>query len=152
LGMTDLPQRIRACSVIAVDTVTFIYHFEDNPTYARLTELIFADIEVGVVEAVASTIAFAEVLTGAKKAKNDALALKYRAIFANFPHLLVAPVDMQVAEKVAEMRSHYGLRMPDAITVATALVHHAQALVTNDRDLRRVTALDVIVLADFVGV
>ena len=150
--MTELQQRVRACPVICLDTVTFIYHFEDNPTYASLTELIFADIEAGTIEAIASTIAFAEAMTGAKKAKSDALALRYRAIFANYPHLTIMPLDMQVAERVADIRCRYGLKAPDAIAVATALVHHAQALVTNDRNLRRVAELDVILLADYVGV
>ena len=151
MGMSELRQRIRACSVIGLDTVAFIYHFEDNPVYAPLTEMIFAEIESGAVEAVASTLAFADVLTGARKTGNDALALQYRAVFAHFPHLAVVPVDMPVAEKVADMRSSYGLKMPDVVAINAALVNGAQTLITNDGALRRVTELEITVLADHVG-
>lgn len=150
MGLNDLQQRIGRGSIIALDTVTFIYHFEDNPQYAPLTQVVFDAIEGGQVTAVTSMITVAEVLTGAKKAGHP-LILQYRALFAGYPNLTIVPVDMQIAERASDMRCQYGLKMPDVITLATALVCGAQALVTNDRNFTRVTELAVILLSDYVG-
>jgi predicted nucleic acid-binding protein len=147
----SLLQRLQRCSTIALDTVTFIYHFEDNPVYAPLTQIVFDCIEAGTVQAVASTITAAEVLTGAKKAGGAQLVLQYRALFAGYPNLVVAPVDMLIAERASDLRCTCGLKLPDAIAAATAIVHGAQILVTNDRGLTRVGEIDIVLLADYVG-
>jgi len=48
------------------------------------------------------------------------------------------------------LRVAYGLKTPDAIHMATALLNGAQAFVTNDAGLKRVNELDVLVLEDYV--
>jgi len=58
--------------------------------------------------------------------------------------------DMRVMEKMSDLRVAYGLKTPDAIHVATALLHGAQAFVSNDAGLKRVKELDVLVLEDYV--
>ena len=102
MGVNDLQQRLTRGAIIALDTVTFIYHFEDNPQYAPLTQVVFDAIEGGQVTAVTSMITVAEVLTGAKKAGHP-LILQYRALFAGYPNLTIVPVDMQIAERASDI-------------------------------------------------
>ena len=61
-------------------------------------------------------------------------------------------LDEAIAREAARIRGVYGLRTPDAIIAATAVVGGATALVTNDREMRKVEGegIKVFVLEDFV--
>jgi predicted nucleic acid-binding protein len=79
-----------------------------------------------------------------------AVAREYEALLVHFPNLTVADVTRDVARRAAQLRARYRVRPADALQAATALVHGATALVTNDRRLVRLEpVLDVIVLEDF---
>ena len=49
-----------------------------------------------------------------------------------------------LAESAARMRGKYGLKLPDAIQVASALAINAVALVTHDRDFAKVRGLRIL--------
>lgn len=51
------------------------------------------------------------------------------------------PVDRRVAERAGALRREAGLRLPDALVAATALVHHLTLHSRNLRDFRKVTGL-----------
>ena len=89
-------------------------------------------------------------MTGAKKAADNEMLLRYGHILSEFPNLTLHDVDMRVIEKMSDLRAAYGLKTPDAIHVATALLHGAQAFVTNNAGLKRVNEIDVLVLEDYV--
>ncbi|MFN5542280.1 MAG: type II toxin-antitoxin system VapC family toxin [Betaproteobacteria bacterium] len=50
-----------------------------------------------------------------------------------------------IAESAARIRGTYGLKLPDAIQVVSALAINADALVTHDRDFSRVRGLQVLI-------
>jgi predicted nucleic acid-binding protein len=150
---TDFHARLQTYQVVGFDTMVFIYQFEDHPTFAPLTQQLFEAVERGQVSAHISVLVAGEVLTGPKKAGNQEILLLYRHILSNYPNLVLDPVTMQVMECMSDLRARYNLKTPDAIHVATALLHGAQAFVTNDERLRQVEAegLDILVLSDFSG-
>ena len=49
-----------------------------------------------------------------------------------FPNLTVLPMDVVVAAQAAAIRSTTGLRLPDAIVVASGLLSGCEAIVSND--------------------
>jgi predicted nucleic acid-binding protein len=53
-----------------------------------------------------------------------------------------------MAERAAELRASYGMRLPDALQIAAALGERCDAFLTNDRRLARVTEIRVLVLDD----
>jgi toxin FitB len=53
------------------------------------------------------------------------------------------PVDRQVAERAGRIRREAGVRLPDALIAATALVHGLTVHTRNVRDFKRVTGLRV---------
>jgi predicted nucleic acid-binding protein len=69
----------------------------------------------------------------------------------DLPSRLVAP-GFEIAREAARLRASYGIRVPDALLLATALLEQAQAFITNDTGPRRLTAegLGMVVLDDYV--
>lgn len=88
-----------------------------------------------------SVVTYAEVLTGAGLGHHD--EDQVRGFFAQLISE-VLPVDMTVADKAAEFRSHLKpLRMPDALILATAEINpDVDLLVTGDAQAPKVPELD----------
>lgn len=78
------------------------------------------------------------------------------AFYREFPNLVAAPVDLDVAAEAANLRVAFGFAPPDALIAATGLAAGVGHLVTNDRAwLTRLAPLReraaVLVLGDLVG-
>jgi len=114
---------------------------EDHPDVTPRFRPVFAAHEAGRVRFAVTTIIVAEVVTGPLRAGDDALAQRYRAVFESWRPL---PLDADIAERAARLRTALRLRLPDAIQAASALAINAAALVTHDRDFSHVRALRVI--------
>lgn len=74
----------------------------------------------------------------------------YEALLQNVSNLGIVDLDARSARIGAELRAAYSLRTPDSLQIAACLAHGAEAFMTNDRRLRRVKELDIVVLDDFV--
>ena len=87
-----------------------------------------------------SVITYAEILTGARLGHH-----KLEAVTGFFADVVsrIVPVDVQTAERAAELRARAkALRMPDALVVATAEVDaEADSLLTGDRDIPKLRGL-----------
>jgi predicted nucleic acid-binding protein len=65
------------------------------------------------------------------------------------PNLTVYAMDEALAEEAVRIRGRYNLKMPDAIIAATAVVHTADVLLTNDRSLTVIKEIHVVSPKDF---
>lgn len=129
--------------------MVFIYHIEAHPRYLPLTQRLFERVEQGRHEAVSSILSLTEILTLPFRKREADLALRYRRVLLEYPHLSLLPVDPATAELAASVRAHYDLRTPDALQVAAALRGEATAFLTNDRHFARVRELEILLLNDF---
>jgi hypothetical protein len=57
---------------------------------------------------------------------------------------LLVPVDAAVANEAARIRREHGLKLPDALIAATALLGNASLMTANAKDFRRVELLSLI--------
>jgi predicted nucleic acid-binding protein len=131
---------------IALDTMVFIYAFENHPSYLSLVKPLLHEVEKGEMEAVTSTLTMAECLVQPYKKKDTILAAYYWVLFRNFPHLSVLPLTEEIADRTAFLRAHYNLRTPDAIQLGTASVAKCYAFLTNDMNLPPVEGIQILVL------
>lgn len=126
-------------STLAVDTVTLIYFLEHHPVHHPTARKLLERIEAGEVRGVLSTLAFAELLVPAYRAGDPRRAASVRRLLSGFPNLDLFDVTAEISVEAARLRARYGLRTPDAIHAATALAAGADGIVTNDRDLVKVS-------------
>jgi len=133
-------------SILGLDTMTFIYHFEENKDFLPFTRALFELIEEGRIEGKTSVITRLEILVKPREDGDELLADEYRLILENFPHLEVIPVDAEIADLASAIRANYKFRTPDAIQLATSILKGAQAFVTNDESLKKVKEVEVVVM------
>ncbi len=128
-------------ATVLVDTAPWIYLLQDHSEFAPRFEGLFAEAEEGRIELALSTITLAEILTGPYKAGEVALAKRYEKALTSYQ---VLPFSAAVAIQAAQLRAQYGLKLPDAAQLATALDMGAAALVTHDRDFSSVQGLPIL--------
>ena len=126
---------------LLIDSAPIIYTLEDHPRYASRYRTLFARHAAGELSFAVTTITLAEVITGPLSAGEEALARRYRALLESWR---MVELNADIAESAARLRAAFKLKLPDAIQAASALAINADALVTHDRDFRRVRGLRVV--------
>jgi len=124
----------------------FILHFEGTSDWTCVTRPLFSLVERGACSAITSALTLTELLTAPLRQGDEALADEYRRLLTTFPNLTVVPIETEVAEVAARLRGRYRIRTPDALHLATAVVTGADAFVTTDARLFRVTEVEIVPL------
>ncbi|MBP8262031.1 MAG: type II toxin-antitoxin system VapC family toxin [Verrucomicrobia bacterium] len=152
MGVKDLKARLASLRTVLLDTVVFAYHLADHPQYSPLTTAVLAAVESGSLMGVVTTITLSELLAQPARAGNRRAVQEYELFLTHFPHLHLAPVDVELGRETALVRGETGLRMPDALQIAAGRLHGVDAIVTNDSRWReRVARPEVILLDDYLG-
>ncbi len=129
-----------------VDTAPFIYYTERREGYVETMHTIFLAVAQGQIHVDTSVITLVETLMKPLQNHDLPLAERYRQMFYRTQHVTLLPLSASVAERAADLRARYNLRTPDALHVATALDAGCDAFLTNDRGIKRVTDIRVLVL------
>ena len=145
-----LRRAIEKHKIIGLDTAPFIYYIEDVARYADLLDPVFSLLENHALRAVTSTITFAEILTKPFADKNFSLADEIKFTLKSFSSLSIASIDEKLGEAAALIRARHTIRLPDALQIAAAIQGEASLFLTNDKRVKKVDALEVVVLSDFL--
>jgi predicted nucleic acid-binding protein len=137
-------------SVVAIDTVVFIYYLEGEERRGALIHELFVDVERGDVRGLTSVIALLETLVRPIRLQQSSMIADYNILFSGYPNLDVRDVTDAVARRAAEIRAHYNFPVPDSVHLATAVEGGADCFLTNDRRLSRFPSLPVLVVDDFI--
>lgn len=133
--------------VIGLDTAPIIYFIEEG-SYLDIVTPFFEELSEGNFSAVTSTITLLEVLVHPYRCGDKDMAQEYREILLYSDNLTTFPVSKEIAERAAEIRAIYGIRVPDAIQIATALHARASGFLTNDKSLKKIQEIDIVTLGD----
>lgn len=133
---------------VFLDTAPLIYLLEDHPDFARRVDdyLTEAD-EAG---AVFQTSVLSRMEFGVKPARAGNQDWE-RGIDRFLDGLRCVPVEISAATAAAavHLRARYvGLKAIDGLQLATALALRADVFLTNDRQLRQISELRVVLVSD----
>lgn len=134
--------------VLGLDTSPFIYFVEQHPLYVSLMRKVFKQITSGDFRACSSVITLTEVLVQPLRQSNRNLADDYRDLLFNGTNFQLFSLTAAIAERAAELRAKHNLRTPDALQISTALENNCDAFLCNDKDLKRVTEMQILILDD----
>jgi predicted nucleic acid-binding protein len=154
LGTRALEEFLSRHKQVGADTMVFIYHLQDHPTYASLTQTIFEAWEEGRNSGVTSVVTMLEILVKSKREGNLDAAHDYQELLTTYPNLHILDVDLAVAVLAADLRAKYAIRTLDALQIATALHAGASGFITNDEQLKQVAevGLEIVLLDDLLEV
>ena len=146
MGQLNLP----ATGPVYIDANPAIYSVDRHPIYAPLCDPLWQAIQNGL-PAGSSELTLLETLVGPLRNGNAVLA-QQRVNLWNRPHISLWPITRDILHEAARLRAAIpGLKTPDAIHAATALLHGCTLFVTNDTGFRRVPDLPVVLLDDVLA-
>lgn len=130
--------------MIAYDTNILIYALEGTSSWAASAQAIVRQGERD--GAVLSVLAWQELMTGAAL-RGGGLDGKLAVVLRDFDATRFIPVSQAICERAVALTKRYGKQVYgyDAIHLATALEHKAEAFVTNDKALLnlKIEGLDI---------
>jgi len=139
VGSLALP----ASGLIYVDAQIAIYSTGAHPLYAPVCLPLW---QPGATT-VSSELILAETLVGPLRNGDTVLAAEREALWHQ-PNTFLLPITQAILRETARLRATIpGLKTPDAIHAATALMHGCALFVTNDIGFRRVSGLPLAVLS-----
>lgn len=142
-----VPDALNGVSSLGVDTAPLIAYVQAEAATLPVCDIVFNAVKAGSLFISVSAIALTECLVHPLK-MNDTVAVRaYEGLFRG-RNVTCLPVSRRIARRAAELRAQYNLRTPDALHIATALIGNCDAFLTNDRQLRRVTEIPVLILSD----
>lgn len=130
--------------IIAFDTMFFIYHFEGNGLYKDRVGKVLQELEHGTIKGVTSVISLSEILVGPLADNNIQLADEYKNLLNSFPHLIIIEINQHIAVLAASLKAKYGIKLPDALQIASGLMGGADIFITNDKKLKKIKEIKVI--------
>ena len=135
---------------VYLDSNGFIYSIERIDPYRSMLDTLWLTVSTGQIKVVTSELTLLEVLVKPLKVGDATSATLYRTVLKNTPDVQMLPITQPVLEAAANLRAMVGLKTPDALHVATALLNGSTLFVTNDSAFRRVKDLNITVLSDLI--
>ncbi len=147
-GSLKLDTAFQNVQRIYIDTAPLIYLVEKHTHYFAKMLSIVGFIETAPLQVYTSVISFTEILVQPLRLGNTDLAQEYYDILASNNDYTIVSITVEIAVSAAAIRARYRLRTPDAIHAATAIKSDCDAILTNDRDFRRLQDINVLIMDD----
>jgi len=147
MGQLNLPDSAR----IYIDTSVVIYTIEVNPNYWQLLQPLWQKFQTEEIELFTSELTLMESLVLPFRQSNVNLIDTYEQLLLSAVMQLI-PISQTILREAARLRAIMSsLRTPDAIHAATAIASSCTQFLTNDRQLRIVPGLPVVVLDEVLA-
>lgn len=144
-----LPGAFTDVRLLFIDTAPFIYFIEAHATFGPMMKAVFDAIGKGRIEAFSSVITVVEVLPKPIQAGNDKLVHSFLTHLKNGKNLILLDITSGIAERAGKLRGTYpALKSMDAIQIAAAIEAGADAFLTNDKHLKQISEIPVIILGE----
>lgn len=128
---------------VYLDTNIFIAAIE---AFNAVALELFRMAEKGMIFLVSSEVTRGELLVKPLMADDRALTQRYEALFDNPTVLNALAVDRDIIREAAYLSANNGLEILDAVHCATAQVSGCSYIISQDRDMRHYSQIDVLSL------
>lgn len=127
-------------ATITLDSMIFIYLFEEDRRFVKKVKPIFEKIQSGKNKGFTSVISVIEVLSAPKLKLEKEKALLFERFFYETPNLTTLDVNRQIAGVASQLRQDTAsLRTPESIQIATGLINNSDYFITNDNRLKKIS-------------
>lgn len=120
---------------ISLDTNVILNVINKEELFFDSSRQLLDKISDGELEGVISTVVLSEFLTGFYM-NNDIKSSKiFKESLIESRTFIIMPVDTEIADLAAKIRSKDKIKLPDAIILATAILSKSTYLVSSDADI-----------------
>lgn len=137
---------------VYVETPAIIYTVEPHPVYAPLLRPLWEAAQAQSLQIITSELTLLEALVHPLRRQDLVLQAAYERLLLATPEVKLLPLSQDVLREAARLRAVIpGLRTPDALHAATALIAGCTLFLTNDTGFRRVPGLPLVILDDVLA-
>lgn len=138
-----------ATGLVYADAQITIYSADGHPVYAPVCRPLWQHTHP--IAVVTSELTLLETLVSPLRNGDTALAVRREGLWRQ-SNTRMLPITSDVLREAARLRAVYtGLKTPDAIHAATALLAGCVLFVTNDMGFKRVTELPLVLLDEIIA-
>lgn len=141
-------EALRNVRRLFIDTAPVIYYVEQNPHFQSQVNAIFEQVDAGQVRVVNSPITLSECLIGPMRSGNEQLQSDFQELLVRGAFTEFVTISEAIAVDAARLRATYNLTLTDALQLATAVATQCDAFLTNDKQLKRVSEIEILVVKD----
>lgn len=136
---------------IFIDTAPVIYYVEAHPEFGPIAKEVVAAFQSGSLAAFSSVITLTEVLSKPFEKGDEKLAKKFSEFLRHGKNLVVLEISERIAEEAGKLKGRYPyLKTMDAIQISAAIEAGTDAFLTNDKKLKQIKEIKILVMADFL--
>lgn len=148
--MLEIKQLLKQNKKIALDSMIFIYYFEEHKKYADYCEIIFESLNKGKNIGTTSLLTYLEIINLPTKQKDHHLINEYENVIRHYPNLFTQNLNFEILNDTSRLIADNDIHTLDAIQIATAKYFGAAVFLTNDKGLKKVGSELKIVCLDEV--
>ena len=126
-----------------VDTNVIISIVEAATPLAPAQMQFLKSVDTGKTEAITSELTLAECLVKPLAERNAAAVAAYLAFLDGRPNFPVIPISRGILLSAARLRGERGLKLPDAIHLATATACGCTVFLSDDRRIKSLDELQI---------
>jgi predicted nucleic acid-binding protein len=145
-----LPSILKGGHDVVLDTMVYIYFFEQDPQYGPACKSLMQQAADGVFSSIITPVTAAELLVKPLRSGRIDLADCYRDALRSLPNSKLVGLSPEAGFMAGALRAKYGLPLPDMLQVAIAMEKNSSALVSNDKAMQRIKEINVILLATLI--
>ncbi|UNC93572.1 type II toxin-antitoxin system VapC family toxin [Candidatus Contubernalis alkaliaceticus] len=136
-------------SKVFIDTAPFIYLIEGSKDYSSYIQKIFEDCMSNDIILYTSIITYFEFCVKPYQLDKVELINSLKELFSELGIRIIL-ADLNVADLASKLRAKYGFLKPmDALQLASAISANCQLFVTNDRQLKKVSEIEVTLVSEW---
>ncbi|MGI0480780.1 type II toxin-antitoxin system VapC family toxin [Geminocystis sp. CENA526] len=136
---------------IFLDTAPVIYYVENHPIYGDVMQKVIDRLDDGSLKGIISPVTLAECFIIPLKQQQKKILQDFADFLLHHQSINMVTIETNIALLAAQLRVQYGLKLPDAFQIATAIRSNCDVFLTNDQQIRRVADLQILVIADFIN-
>jgi predicted nucleic acid-binding protein len=145
-----LPKRLSGRKGVVLDTMIFIYLFEDSPHFGSVSEFILEQASLGKFESVVTPITAAELIVKPLQNKRYDLADRYRLALRSMRNVVPVALSFETGLLAGSLKAKYDHPLPDMIQIACAMQSKTPTLITNDKAMEQIDEAEVFLLSAFL--